>query len=395
MSNKIFDNLRVLVTLFIITLTISFLIWIPYLIKPSSDLLHGLGYNLDFSRGFNTIYQNFDGLEYVVIAKTFYNPQMIAQIPQNLPAAYFPAHFPGFPILINIFAPFAGYLKSMLFVSFLFTFLASFAFYKLVKDFKLSSQPLFLSFVFLVLPARWVIVHSVGSPEPLFIFLTILALYFFLKFEDSKKPLFIWLTALASSSALLTRPPGILIFAAFVLYVIYKNFKSRSFGQLIKNITEYYPLLLIPVSLFGLFLFFQNTLGDFWAYFHTGDNIHLTFPPFQVFNKHQFWVGDIWLEDMIYIFILGYISAFKLLKSLPILGFFVLVFTVASSFIVHRDISRYILPIAPFVLIALDKEVTSKEFKIALIFILLAVYLYSQNFILENVAPVSHLGLFN
>ena len=140
----------------------------------------------------------------------------------------------------------------------------------------------------------------------------------------------------------------------------------------------------------------NQTYGDFWAYFHSGDNIHLTFPPFQVFNKHQFWVGDIWLEDIIYIFILGFLGGITLLKQkLHLLAFFVLTYLAAASLVAHRDISRYLLPVAPFILIAFEKVLTSREFKIILPILLLAIYLYAQNFLLTNIAPIPNLPLFN
>ena len=52
------------------TLIITFLIWLPHFLKLENF------YGLNFSEGINTIYRNYDGLEYVVIAKTWYNPNL-------------------------------------------------------------------------------------------------------------------------------------------------------------------------------------------------------------------------------------------------------------------------------------------------------------------------------
>ncbi len=370
------------IALFCLSLTL--LIWLPHILSLSNF------WGLNFKEGFNTIYRNFDGREYIIIAKTFYKSELIAQLPQSLPANYFAAHFPGYAILIAIFAPILGFLKSMLFVSVVSTILAAWAFYFLVRDFKLSSHPLFLSLVFLILPARWLIVHSVGSSEPTFILFIILSIYFFMKYEATQKLIFLLLTALSGVAAQLTRPPGILLFIALSFFVLFKMFKER------KLYFRYFPLSLIPLSLLGVFLLYQQNLGDFWAYFRSGDNIHLTFPPFQVFNKDKFWVGDIWLEDIVYIFILGFLGTVMLWqKKLYPLFFFVLTYLTASTLIAHRDISRYILPITPFILIAFEKVLTSKEFKIILPIVILAIYLYSQNYILANVAPIPNPHLFN
>ena len=169
-----------------------------------------------------------------------------------------------------------------------------------------------------------------------------------------------------------------------------------SLNQFFKQLKIYYPLLLIPLGLVLIFTWYHFTYNDFFAYFHSGDNIHLTFPPFQVFNIAQPWVGDIWLEDIIYIYILGFLGGLTLLKQkLYPIGFFVLSFFIASILVAHRDISRYTLPAFPFLLIAYEKVLTSKEFKIVLLIVALGIYLYSQNYILQNTAPFPNPNLFN
>lgn len=382
-----------LLILTLLTLFITSLIWLPHLLSISNF------WGLQFTEGFNTIYRNFDGLEYIIIAKTFYNPAAIAALQQPLPANYFPSHFPGYAILITIFAPILGYLKSMIFVTLISTVLSVLTFYLLVKEFKLSNHPLLLSFIFLILPARWVIVHSVGSSEPLFIFFILLSIYGFIKYETVKNMAWIVLATIGGIGAQMTRPPGVLLFIAYFLYLLYISYsilKISGLKQTFKNLLSYLPILLIPLSLIALFYWFQITLEDFWAYFHSGDNIHLTFPPFQVFNKQQFWVGDIWLEDIVYTLIFGLSATVLLFKQkLYPMAFFALVYIAASSFVAHRDIARYLLPIAPFTLIAFEKYLTSREFKIILPIILLIIYLYSQNFILANVAPIPNVNHFN
>ncbi|MDO8573409.1 MAG: hypothetical protein Q7R77_01535 [Candidatus Daviesbacteria bacterium] len=376
MSNK-FKDLSILAGL---TIGITALIWLPHILSLPNF------WGLSFKEGFSVIYRNFDGLEYLIIAKSFYDPQIISALPQSLPASYFASHFPGYAMAILLFAPFLGFLKSMLFVSLLSTVLAVSAFYFLIRDFKLSAHPLFLSFIFLILPARWTIVHSVGSSEPAFIFFIITAIYFFMKFETNQKFIYIFSAGIFGLLAQITRPPGILLFTALVFYILaFRKIRLK-----------YFPLIIIPLGLLGVFFLFNQTYGDFWAYFKSGDNIHLTFPPFQVFNKFQFWVGDIWLEDIIYIFIMGLLGGVMLLKQkLYPMAFFVLIYLGAATLVVHRDISRYLLPIAPFVLIAFEKVLTSREFKIILPIILLAIYFYAQNFILNNTAPIPNLQLFN
>lgn len=334
-----------------------------------------------------------------MIAKTFYQPNLFAALPQSLPANYFAAHFPGYAMFILLLAGILGFLKSMIATALLFTILSAVAFYFLVKDFKLSDHPLFLSFLFLILPARWLIVHTVGSAEPMFIFFTIAALYFFMKYESAKDYTFILLAGVFAAAAQFTRPPGVLLFLALAIYLQWKLLKDglgNIFSHTFSMKIAYAPLALIPLALIGVFYWYSQSYGDFFAYFHSGDNIHLTFPPYQVFNKDQFWVGSIWLEDIIFILILGFLGGITLFKKkLYPLAFFVLTYLAASTMIAHRDISRYVLPIFPFILIAFEKQLTSKEFKIVLAIIALAIYLYAQNFLLANTAPFPNPYIFN
>lgn len=382
---KVTKTTKDLSILVCICLLITLLIWLPHLLRLPNF------FGLNFSEGFNTIYRNYDGLEYVVIAKSLYSPEVITHLPQSLPDIYYAAHFPLYALLILAF-PFLGMLKAMIFVTLLFTIASAVAFYFLVRDFHLSEHPLILSTIFLILPARWLIVHSVGSSEPIFIFFAILTIYFLMKFEQVKNYSFIVFSAIFGSLAQLTRPPGVLLFIAIGLYVLWKIISQK---QILK-VFNYLPLVLMPLSLLGIFYWFKLSYNDFFAYFHTGDNIHLVFPPFQIFNKDQYWVGDIWLEDAIYIFVLGFLAGFLLLKKkLYLMGSFVLTYLLASVLIAHRDVSRYILPVFPFALIAFEKVLTSKEFRIVLIIVGLGIYLYAQNFILGNTAPYPNPDIFN
>lgn len=102
------------------------------------------------------------------------------------------------------------------------------------------------------------------------------------------------------------------------------------------------------------------------------------------------------MEDMVYIFILGLLGGLLLVKQkLYPLAFFVLTYLLAVLSVAHRDIARYSLPIFPFLMVAFEKVLVSKEFKIVMVVLALAIYLYAQNFLLHNTAPVADLTPFN
>ena len=148
---------------------------------------------------------------------------------------------------------------------------------------------------------------------------------------------------------------------------------------------------MVPVSVLLVFIFYYFQTGDFWAYFNSGDNRHLFPLPFGVFVSNSSWVNGIWLEDIIYIFVLAYYTGFKLFKKYKLapIGTFVLIYCLATTFVVHRDISRYIVPIYPFILLIFRKQLDQKIFKKVFSLIVFAVYLYAINFVIGNTASVA------
>lgn len=136
-------------------------------------------------------------------------------------------------------------------------------------------------------------------------------------------------------------------------------------------------------------------MGDFWAYFRSGDNIHLFFPPFQIFNYSAPWVGTFWLEEIIFIYLFGILGLIKLIKQKAgILVWYVGIFFVSTLFVSHRDLMRYSLPLVPFLFVAFNEAITKKEFKIAFVFIVIPIYLFSLAYISQNVMPISNWSPF-
>jgi len=364
---------------FTVTLVVflsTFILWLPFILRANN----WLGLKIENSN-FQYIYKHYDGPLYIIPAKTLYEQSKI-DIPGSgfilslpLTPKYFAAHLPLYPILIRIFAHIFGYLKSMIFVNILATVILANLFYFVLKRFKMSQNPLLLTIVFLFLP-RFLVVRSVGSPESLFILLILSSLLFF------EKNNFL-LAGLFGGLATMTKIPGILLFPAYVLVLAEKLIKEKK----IDFRTIY--LLLIPFGLLAVFFLYQKQFSDFFAYFHTGGVVPMPYP-FSVFNSSAKWVGTAWLEEIVLYFFLYTFSVISLahIKQRSFF-YFSLVFLAATTFVQHRDISRYALPLWPFACMALEKLFTSKKFLIALLIILPALYLYAWNFCLQNIVPIS------
>lgn len=357
-------KVRKYLILIALTLLPVFLVWLPFFTRLKEF------WNIPLpGHGMETIVANYDGPLYLIVAKTFYNKEAIkANYQFPLPAEYYTAHFPLFPALIRAFSLITNYPYAMLAVTLISSFLALYFFAKLTGN-------LFLAFVFSIFPARWLIVRSVGSADPLFVAAVLASLYFF------KNKKYLW-AGIWGAIAQATKSPGILLFISYLAYFIW----SKKF-----ELKKFLPLFLIPVSLLFVFTVYYLTTGNFFAYFKSGDNIHLFFPPFQIFNYSAPWVGTFWIEEAIFVYLFGALGVYKLFQKKEYeYAFFSSVFFVSTLFIAHRDLIRYSLPLVPFLLFAYGETLVKKEFKIALSLILIPIYLFSLAFISQNVMPIAN-----
>ena len=326
-----------------------------------------------------TVFANYDGPNYLAITKCGYTKDCIAKsfsLPS--PLEYYPAHLPGYPSLIKALSLFTTTPKAMLLATLIgsiFLTIVSFYFFKIYLD---SKSAFWLSLLFIFFPARFFILRLVGAPETWFIGFILLSLIL-----NHRRH---YLTsALSASLALYFKSPGILLFGVYGLKFLIELFKNK------KILLNYVYYLLIPLT--GLFIFYIYYLqtGDFWAYFHSGDNIHLMALPYLVFISNQTWINTIWLEEIIYIYTFCFVAIYLYFKKhkLDAVWLFLLVYTLAGIFVAHRDISRYLSPIYPIVLLSFNSFINTKPAKIIFLLIIPAIILYSVNFIIGNVAPVA------
>lgn len=360
-------------TLTFTVLITTLIVWLPFLLKSKS----WYGIKIPDSN-MQYLYRNFDGPLYIVPAKTLYQPQAISKLGIELPLSekYFAAHLPLYPVLIRFFSPVFGYLKSMLLVNLLATILLTNFFYFFVRKFKLTKNPLLLSFVFLFIP-KFLVVRSIGAPESLFIFLILLSLYFF----EQKK---YWLAGFFGGLSTMTKTPGILLFPAFFFVFLEEFLKTKRISW------SWFGILLIPLGLTTVFLLYWIQYHDFLAYFHTNAVVPMPYP-FSVFNFQAKWVAFPWIEDIVLYFFLYGLTVVYLFKSQKrSLFYFSLIFFIAIIFVQHRDIPRYSLPLWPMALIAFERFFTDKKFLIVFLFLLPSIYLFAWNFIVYNVMPISN-----
>lgn len=358
------------------------IMWMPFFFK--ADKFWGIDFG---HKSMQTIVSNFDGINFLVVAKTLYNPRQIEiEFPSILSGRenlYFSAHYPGFPLMIKAFDSFLSgpnALLASIMTSNVLLAIVLYLFFTLITS---KQNALYLSAIALFVPARMLSMRIVGSNESLFIFFALTSLIASAKSKH-------WLAAILGASAVLTRSPGILLFGAYMLPPLLTWFKKRTIDW--KSVVPYF---LIPIALISLWIVYGFVFGDFLAYFKVGGNINLYFPPFMVFASHFDWVSGMWLEDIIYTYIFYAAGTYLYFKSfvkndpkLDVIGYFGIIYLTMIFFVVHRDISRYALPIAPIAIAGYSSYLNSKYIKYGLLLLLIPIALYSWNFILNNAQPV-------
>src|SRR3989344_6922726 len=156
--------------------------------------------------GSKVIYQNYDGPYYAVVAKCLYDKECIGKsFSFPLPLEYYAAHFPLYPTMMRLIGQIGqiGLIRAGVAINLLATIAAAIVMYKLAGD------KLWVALAWLFLWPRMWVVRSVGSPETLFILFILLSLYYF-----QKKNYLV--SGIAGALAVLTKSPGILLFAAYL-----------------------------------------------------------------------------------------------------------------------------------------------------------------------------------
>lgn len=327
------------------------------------------------------IYKNWDGPGYVLTAVSLYDPVLAYEnnffdsgdiTPEW---SWLPAHFPLYPLLIRAFS-FLGYFQAMLIVSLGFTLAAYLALYELISALKITKHPLLVTLPFIFLSPRWFVASHVGNSESAFVFFLILFLLFLHKSEHKKAAIFLAL-------AQVTRPHAIFFVIGLGLVALVELIQSKEFKTTIRT---YSPYLLAPLSVLAVFTLYYFRTGNFWAFFEAISlTKNLQAIPFATFTFPSANIETFWQEINAVDYVI-YLSAALMLfrKKLWQYGVISLTFFVPLIFLQHSDISRYAIPLLPFVFIAYSDLLEKKEFTLATLLMSPAIYLYAINFMDHN-----------
>ncbi|MEI7555668.1 hypothetical protein [Candidatus Chlorohelix sp.] len=307
--------------------------------------------------GWAELARYWDGPGYLLAAKTFYDPHdsMLA-LPgfSKYSNIYWSAHFPGYVLLIRALSPLFGYIAPMFIINYVATIIFGVTLYRLLKDFGYSTKPLWLSVLFLFLPLRWLLYHSVGASEGMALMFIVLSFYAFKKRQW-------WWAGLWGAGLVVTRANGIFMLGGYGLYLLWeariglkmaqpKPVLARISGFIVAiNWRAVAGLSLMPLALVAVFSLYASRYGDFFAYIKIPEDVKHVYP----IPLLSLAVTASRSEGNFYYYIIE-AAGLALLwrRKLYDLFWLGLVFFVPTLFMLHDDILRYSLPAFPFVLIA-------------------------------------------
>lgn len=345
------------------------------------------GYFMFFSPGgMEYVYRNWDGPGYLVVAKTFYNVDLINKINPFpfLAATHYAFQFPFYPFFIRLFS-FIGYDESMIFVSQLFALLFSIALYYLVKITNPRANALLVAILSIFYTPRWFIVSHVGSTEPQFLFFITLFMIFAYKRRYT-------VSAVFAALAQLSKPQGIIFFIGIALWFVFVIISRKE--SLLESLKHFLPYLLIPIALILVFTIYFFQYGNFFIFLQNPAFPTMQLPPLKVLVAKDimgftlgFWTG--WLEFVVYNYILylaGIVTLFT--KKFYFLGLVALVYFIPVLTFVQADMARFILPIMPFIFLGFSDSLSKKPVYITLFLSLPMIFVFTVGYINYNLAPL-------
>ncbi len=361
------------------------LFWLPFFTKT------GTFWGITFGgQGLQVISQNFDGVNFLIVAKTLYDPTSLSTLTHAMGVAntplYFTAHYPLFPLLIRLFLTVSRGPYALLYAIVVSNILLAAGlvifFRAIVSDKKLV---LWLSLFALLLPARMLSDRAVGANEPLFLFFSLTSLAAAYKGKH-------FLAGGLGALAVLTRSPGILLFGGYALAAIAAS--PRDIRIIVKRIV---PYLAIPAALLALVAFYGWRYGSPLAYLNSGVSLNLELPPFRAFGTNESWVSGMWRDDIWYVYLLFGMGMLPLVSKLKlgerferlVIPLYGAIYYVSLFFVAHRDIARYSLPLAPLVILGFSPWIARREVRWLLLLLLIPVYLLGWQFVLQNVQPIA------
>ncbi len=339
----------------------SFLVWLPFLGRM------------------RLLYRHWDGPSYLAIAREGYSAA--SPLTPDAGPPWLLAHFPLYPFLVRLLS-FVGWERATVAGAVLCTIAGVLIFYRLARDVWKVPSAWWLSLLFLLVPPRWLLYHSVAASEPLFIALALASIWYFEKDRIG------W-ACFAAGLAALTRVSGVMFLPAYAVLLVARG-RRRSLPW----------LLWIPAGVGGYLLYCQLRFGTYMAPFAPNlEKIAMPIP--FAFLGWLIGINRIAHAEF-HIYLAGiYAIGISRLRRFPVPMAYAAFQLAFYLFISSEDWSRYFLPMAPFALVLGFHDILSSRPVrwMVPVYVAVAVF-YARSAIPKNLCPeplyarlLQHLGL--
>jgi len=307
--------------------------------------------------GLAAVHRAWDGPPYVVVAKSLYDPS--SEVWEHYGKKFGLDEFSArshatilavYPLTIRALSPVFGYFNGMLVATIVFSSLCVVVVYRIFVEFRMVADPFWSSLAFVFFPARWLIYHSIGATEPPFLLFILCSFYFYRKRRFA-------LVALFGALAAVTRIYGVLLFVAYLAAEIDRARRGASGedatvrGPDAALGTRSLWLLVIPAALALHFAFFAARLGDFWAYFRVNAEQMSPIPFLGIF-RNAFSDPPTAYGSALLLAAVFYGLVWQWREGHRDIVFLSLAFVVPNLFTLLADLSRFLVPVYPFLLFA-------------------------------------------
>lgn len=325
-------------------------------------------------QGMERVYGMWDGPLYVTAAGTLYDPNGANPLyswGRGAPSDY-AERFPLYPVAIRLLSPVLGYWAGALAIAVAASTGVTLLLYAFLRRFGTAPSAAFwVALAAIFWPPRGFLYRYVIMPEPLFILGFLGAVYAY-------KSARFWRSGLLGALAVAARPNGFLVIAGFGVLALRRLVRGDHRSRLLRAV-EMAGLGLMPLTLAAIFLWHQLLFGDWLASVHSTTFVR---PEWRLYPAlAYFGVGD---EGIPYLFLLALAGILELARrgsaDLAVLGaaFYV------PALAVPTDVSRYLLPILPFVFfLAGERLLGAVPMRVAVILSVPMVYLYAWTTLLS------------
>lgn len=319
------------VLLCLISVSASLIFYLPFWLEIDSTA----GIKFD-ERGIETVHKAWDGPVYVTVAATLWdrNPDHPAYDWISWTPKEYADRLPLYPLAIRALSPVLGYWTGALVIAVLASAAGTVLFYCFLRRYsRVPEFALWISIASIFWPVRGFFYRNLAMTEPLFVLWLLAAVLCYRASRYAACGLF-------GALAMLTRPTGALVVAAFGLLAIAQVVTAPRKAGRIRDLSG---LLLMPLTLAGILVWHHVHFNDAFAGFTSPTIVR---PELSLFPAIDYYGPG--AEGIPYLLVLAFAGLLELIRRREWDVALISAMVFIPTMFVPTDASRYLLPVLPF-----------------------------------------------